>query len=66
MKQTDALSKIGLDVSMAVDAATSRRIAAWGYASAAASGGHAWLARSTYEAVGQPYLNLLTVPPASA
>ena len=66
VKQADALSEIGLDAGIAVDAATSRRVAAWGYASAAASGGHAWLARSTYEAIGQPYLELLTVPAASA
>jgi hypothetical protein len=60
------LSEIGLEAGVGVDVATSRRVAAWGYASAAASGGHAWLARLTYEAIGQPYLDLLAVPAASA
>lgn len=64
--RADALSEIGLEAGVAVDAPTSRRVAAWGYASAAASGAHAWLARSMYEAIGQPFLDLLATPAATA
>ncbi|WP_157272221.1 HNH endonuclease [Azohydromonas aeria] len=63
VQQADALSEIGLSAGIAADAATSHRVAAWSYASAAASGGHAWLARSLYEAIDQQHVELLTAAP---
>lgn len=60
------VSEIGLDADVPAGPATSRRVVAWGYTSAAASGGHAWLACSMHEAISQPYLDLLAAPAAAA
>lgn len=57
-RRAGALAEIGLSAGVAADPATSRRVAAWGYASAAASGGHAWLSSAKYEAIDQRYLGL--------
>jgi hypothetical protein len=55
------LSEIGLSGGIAADAVTSRRVAAWGYASAAANGGHAWPSCSLYEAIDQRHVDLFAV-----
>jgi 5-methylcytosine-specific restriction endonuclease McrA len=65
VKQADALSQIALDAGVAADAATSQRVAAWGYTSAASSGGHAWLAQSRYESIDQGYVGLFATAAAT-
>lgn len=51
----DAIAEIGQVAGLVVDAQVSRQIAAWGYTSAIASGGSAWLAASRYEPVDESY-----------
>ena len=54
-RHTDALQEIGMAAGMLADAQVSRKIAAWGYTSAIARGGSAWLAPGRYEAIDQRY-----------
>jgi 5-methylcytosine-specific restriction endonuclease McrA len=58
VKKSDSLGEIGQLAGISVDGQTSERVAAWGYASALASGAHAWLASSTYQAIDAEYLTL--------
>ena len=51
----DDLSEIGMAAGMLADAQVSRKIAVWGYTTAIARGGSAWLAPGRYEAVDQRY-----------
>lgn len=51
----DAIADIAQVAGLVVDAQVSRQIAAWGYASAKASGGSAWLAATQYEPVDESY-----------
>lgn len=51
----DAIAEIGQVAGLVVDAQVSRQIAAWGYASAEASGGSAWLSPARYERVDASY-----------
>ncbi|PWF49425.1 HNH endonuclease [Massilia glaciei] len=51
----DAIGEIGQFAGLVVDAQVSRQIAAWGYTSAKASGGSAWLAAARYEPVDEGY-----------
>lgn len=60
VRRADALSEIGLTAGIATDAATSRRVAAWGYGNASASGGTAWMSPAVYESIDGHYLNLLS------
>jgi 5-methylcytosine-specific restriction endonuclease McrA len=57
-RRADALSEIGLSAGIAADAITSQRVAAWGYASAAASAGRAWLSSAAYEPIDQRHVEL--------
>jgi hypothetical protein len=45
----------GVIAGLVVDAQVSRQIAAWGYTSAIASGGSAWLSPAKYEPVDASY-----------
>jgi 5-methylcytosine-specific restriction endonuclease McrA len=54
-RHTDALSEIGMAAGMLADAQVSRKIAAWGYTTAMAQGGSAWLATGRYEPIDQHY-----------
>jgi 5-methylcytosine-specific restriction endonuclease McrA len=51
----DAIAEIGQAAGLVVDAPVSLQIAAWGYTSAIASGGSAWLSPATYEHVDASY-----------
>lgn len=51
----DQLSEIGEDAGIVADALVLRRVASWAYASALASGGHAWRSPNQYEAVDAGY-----------
>jgi hypothetical protein len=53
--RSDALAEIGQAAGLVVDAQVSRQIAAWGYMSAIASGGSAWLAAARYEPIDKSY-----------
>jgi len=55
-RHTDALSEVGIAAGMLADAQVSLKIAAWGYTTAIARGGSAWLAPSRYEAIDQRYI----------
>ena len=54
-QNADALTEVGQAAGLIADETVSRRVAAWGYASAMASGGHAWLAPRTYEPIDLGY-----------
>ncbi|CAN5190340.1 HNH endonuclease signature motif containing protein [soil metagenome] len=54
-RHTDALHEIGMAAGMLVDVQVSRKIAAWGYTTAIARGGSAWLAPGRYDAIDQRY-----------
>lgn len=54
-RHADALHEIGMAAGMLADAQVSRKIAAWGYTTAIARGGSAWLAPGRYEAIDQRY-----------
>ena len=54
-RHAHALIDIGRAAGMSADAQASRKIAAWGYTSAIARGGSAWLAPGKYEAIDQRY-----------
>ena len=58
LRQADALSEIGLSAGITADAPTSQCVASWGYTSASASGGHAWLSPAQYETIDNLYLAL--------
>lgn len=51
----DALAEIGQSAGLVVDAQVSLQIASWGYESAKASGGSAWLAPTRYEPIDESY-----------
>lgn len=61
MTQADSLSEIGLSAGISADVRTSQRVAAWGYTSAFASRGHAWLSSSTYELIDRQYIGLFAL-----
>lgn len=54
-RRSDAIAEIGQLAGLVVDAPVSRQIAAWGYASAKASGGSAWVSPARYERVDASY-----------
>jgi 5-methylcytosine-specific restriction endonuclease McrA len=51
----DAIAEIGQAAGLVVDAPVSRQIAVWGYTSAIASAGSAWLSPARYEPVDASY-----------
>lgn len=53
--RTDALAEVGKASGLISDARVSRTVAAWGYTSALASGGHAWIAAGKYEPIDVTY-----------
>jgi 5-methylcytosine-specific restriction endonuclease McrA len=60
-RHADALHEIGMAAGMLADAQVSRKIAAWGYTTAIARGGSAWLAPGRYEAIDQRYSAYFTL-----
>jgi len=54
-RHADALQEIGMAAGILADAQVSRKIAAWGYKTAIARGGSAWLAPGRYDAIDQRY-----------
>jgi 5-methylcytosine-specific restriction endonuclease McrA len=60
VKRSDDLAEIGLSAGVASDPNTSKRVAAWGYASSVASGGRAWVSPSQYQPVDGEYLALFS------
>jgi 5-methylcytosine-specific restriction endonuclease McrA len=59
LERTDELAEIGRDVGMVADAEVSRRVASWGYASALAAGGRAWVGPNLFEHVDDSYVGLI-------
>lgn len=55
----DQLEEIAAEAGLAGGAATVRSVAAWGYASASATGGRAWISPANYETVSDLHLALL-------
>ncbi len=51
----DSIAEIGRTAGIVVDATVSLQIAAWGYTSAIASGGSAWLSPAKYEPIDASY-----------
>jgi len=60
-RKSDSLAEIGEVAGIVVDALTTEKVAAWGYANAHAGGGHAWLASSAYQPIDTGYLGLFGV-----
>jgi 5-methylcytosine-specific restriction endonuclease McrA len=54
-QRDESLSEIGRAAGLIADAKVTRRVAAWGYTSAMASGGRAWLAPNLYEPIDPGY-----------
>ena len=59
LSRSDDLADIGRQVGLVADAAVCRRVASWGYSSAVAAGGNAWVAPSSFERVDETYLRLM-------
>jgi 5-methylcytosine-specific restriction endonuclease McrA len=55
-KNADAVAEVGFGAGLVVDVAVCRRVTAWSYSSALASGGSAWAAPSEFEAVDASYI----------
>lgn len=55
-RRADDLSEVGRRVGLVADPTVSRKVAAWGYQNAFASGGSAWLAPRTYEQIDASYV----------
>ena len=60
-RHADALQEIGMAAGMLADAQVSRKIAAWGYATAIARGGSAWLAPGSYETIDKRYSSYFSI-----
>ena len=58
-KSAADLTDIGVTAGVVTDAATTKRVAAWGYSNSHAAGGYAWLAATQYELVDDGYLNIV-------
>ncbi len=56
VRHGDALQEVGSKTGIVVDESVCRRVAAWGYSSAQASGGHAWIERKLVEQIDAQYL----------
>lgn len=54
-ENADALAEVGQAAGVVADANVSRQVAAWGYTSAMASDGQAWLAPRKYEPIDLAY-----------
>lgn len=61
VRHKDNISELGQKVGIVVDSAVCRQVAGWGYASAKAGGGHAWVHKKQYEAIDDGYTGLLGV-----
>ena len=59
-RDSDALQELGARAGVVVDESVCRRVAAWGYSSAKASGGHAWVERRSVEPVDGKYMDLFS------
>ena len=55
----DEIAEIGRQVGMVADGPASRRVASWGYASAMAAGGRAWIGPNQFERVDASYVQLI-------
>lgn len=58
-ERSDDIAAIGRQVGMVADGPVSRRVVSWGYASAAASGGRAWIEPNSFERVDSAYVQLI-------
>lgn len=56
-RKVDDIAEVGLAAGLVADAAVNRQVAAWGYTSAAAGSGRAWLSPAHYEVVDSGYLS---------
>jgi 5-methylcytosine-specific restriction endonuclease McrA len=54
-QHADAIEEIGHTAGLAADVLVSRQVAAWGYTSAIAAKGSAWIAPATYEPIDPSY-----------
>ena len=54
-RHADSLAEVGQAAGLIADAKVSRQVTAWGYTSAIASGGRAWLAPRKYEPIDPSY-----------
>lgn len=59
LARADDIATIGAEVGMVADAQVSRRVASWGYASAVATEGRAWLGPNSFERVDGSYVQLI-------
>ena len=57
VRWADDIAEVGLAAGMVADAAVNRQVAAWGYTSAAACSGRAWMSPAQYEVVDSSYLS---------
>lgn len=56
---SEQLAEVGWAAGMLSDGEVCRRVASWGYASAAVAGSHAWVATRSFERVDGSYMSLL-------
>ncbi|WP_298829448.1 HNH endonuclease [uncultured Piscinibacter sp.] len=57
--RADDIAELGAQAGLVGDAAVCRRVASWGYSSALAAGGAAWLAPDSFEAIDDSYIECL-------
>ena len=59
VRHKDSISELGQKVGIVVDSAVCHQVAGWGYSSAKAGGGHAWVHERKYELIDDGYTGLL-------
>lgn len=66
LRHKDDISELGQKVGIVVDSAVCHQVAGWGYSSAKAGGGHAWMHERRYEPIDDGYTGLLGAGRTSA
>ena len=66
VRHKDSISELGQRVGIVVDSAVCHQVAGWGYSSAKAGGGHAWVHERQYEPIDDAYTGLLGEPRLSS
>ena len=59
VRHKDNVSELGQKVGVVVDPVVCHQVAGWGYSSARAGGGHAWMQQKQYEPIDDDYSELL-------
>jgi 5-methylcytosine-specific restriction endonuclease McrA len=63
VQRADDVAEVGAEAGLVVDAATCRRVASWGYASAQVGGASAWVASNTFEVIDSSYAACIGLDP---